>query len=52
MNPILAAWNAAPEQTAHDAMLACCGATRWAAAMVAARPIPTPESLHTTADII
>jgi OHCU decarboxylase len=57
MNPILAAsklesWNAAPEQTALSAMLACCGATRWAAAMVAARPIPTPESLRATADTI
>src|ERR1700679_3922409 len=52
MNPILSAWNADPEQTAIDSMLACCGATRWAAAMVAARPIPTPESLHHTDETI
>jgi 2-oxo-4-hydroxy-4-carboxy-5-ureidoimidazoline decarboxylase len=50
MNPILSAWNADPEQTAIDAMLACCGATRWAAAMAAARPILTPESLYAIAD--
>ncbi|WP_058189184.1 2-oxo-4-hydroxy-4-carboxy-5-ureidoimidazoline decarboxylase [Terracidiphilus gabretensis] len=52
MNPILTAWNDAPEQTALSAMLACCGATRWATAMVAARPIPTPQSLYETADTI
>ena len=33
-------------------MLACCGATLWASAMIAARPIPTPEALHETADRI
>jgi 2-oxo-4-hydroxy-4-carboxy-5-ureidoimidazoline decarboxylase len=52
MNPTLAAWNQADTSTALDAMLACCGATRWADAMVAARPIPTSESLHATADCI
>jgi OHCU decarboxylase len=52
VNQTLAAWNTAPEQTAIEAMLTCCGATRWAAAMIAARPIPTPESLHATADSI
>ena len=52
MNPILSAWNSAPEQSALQAMLVCCGATRWAIAMTAARPISTPESLHETADHI
>jgi 2-oxo-4-hydroxy-4-carboxy-5-ureidoimidazoline decarboxylase len=52
MNPTLAAWNTAPEQTAFDTMLACCGATRWAAAMATARPIPTTESLYAIADRI
>jgi OHCU decarboxylase len=52
MNSTLTNWNTAPEQTALEAMLTCCGATRWAAAMTAARPIPTPESLYETADRI
>ena len=52
MNPTLINWNIAPEQAALSAMLACCDATRWAAAMVAARPIPTPESLHAIADTV
>lgn len=52
MNPTLAVWNASDEQSALDAMLACCGATRWAAAMAAARPMATPESLRETADHI
>jgi len=50
MNPTLAAWNAAAESEALDAMLACCGAHRWAAAMVAERPIGSVESLSTAAD--
>ena len=52
MNQTLTNWNTASEQTALAAMLACCGATRWAAAIVGARPIHTSESLHTTADTI
>ena len=39
MNAILTAWNKADEATAFDAMIACCGARRWASAMVALRPI-------------
>ena len=39
MNPTLAAWNVAAEAAALEAMLACCGSKRWAAAMVALRPI-------------
>jgi len=52
MNATLAAWNATDEATALGAMIACCGARRWAAAMVAARPIETMEKLSTTADEI
>jgi OHCU decarboxylase len=52
MNATLTAWNHAPEPAAFEAMLACCAATRWAAAMTAARPIPDTQSLHTTADQI
>jgi 2-oxo-4-hydroxy-4-carboxy-5-ureidoimidazoline decarboxylase len=46
----LAAWNAAPEDEAIEAMLACCGARRWAEAMATARPIRGVEELSATAD--
>jgi 2-oxo-4-hydroxy-4-carboxy-5-ureidoimidazoline decarboxylase len=52
MNSRLAAWNAANEAIALDAMLACCGSRRWAAAMVAERPIASPRKLSATADRI
>jgi OHCU decarboxylase len=52
MNATLAAWNAADKAAALDAMMACCGSRRWAAAMVARRPIESPEKLSTTADQI
>ena len=50
MNAKLAAWNVAPREEALAAMLACCGARQWAAAMVALRPIQNVEELSTTAD--
>src|SRR5260370_29635720 len=50
MNPVLAAWNEVDEPAAFDAMLACCGARRWAESMVARRPIPPVASLSLTAD--
>ena len=50
MNATLAAWNAAGESEALDAMLACCGSKRWAAAMVAMRPIPSVVALSEAAD--
>jgi 2-oxo-4-hydroxy-4-carboxy-5-ureidoimidazoline decarboxylase len=50
VNAKLAAWNGAPEAEATEAMLACCGARRWAIAMVAARPIRSVEDLSATAD--
>jgi OHCU decarboxylase len=52
MNAKLAAWNAADEAAALDAMIACCGARRWAAAMVAQRPIDSAEKLSAAADQI
>jgi OHCU decarboxylase len=52
MNPRLAAWNAADESAALEAMMACCGARRWAAAMVALRPIQSLEKLSSIADAI
>ncbi len=50
MNPTLAAWNAADESAALDAMLACCGSRRWAQAMVAERPIASVWALSQAAD--
>lgn len=50
MNARLASWNTAPEPEALDAMLACCGARRWAHAMIAARPVASVEELSATAD--
>jgi OHCU decarboxylase len=50
MNPTLASWNSADEKSALDVMLACCGARRWAAAMVAARPIDSVVDLSAAAD--
>ena len=50
MNKVLAAWNEAAEPMALDAMLACCGARRWAQSMVALRPFKSVETLSLTAD--
>jgi OHCU decarboxylase len=50
VNSVLAAWNGADETPARGAMLACCGATRWAAEMTALRPMASVEELSETAD--
>jgi 2-oxo-4-hydroxy-4-carboxy-5-ureidoimidazoline decarboxylase len=50
MNATLAAWNIAGESEALDAMLACCGSKRWAAAMVARRYIASTTELCAAAD--
>jgi OHCU decarboxylase len=50
VNATLAAWNAASERDAMDAMIACCGARRWAEAMVALRPIAGVAELSAVAD--
>ena len=50
MNATLASWNAADADSALDAMMACCGARRWAVAMVALRPIGTIAELSAAAD--
>ena len=52
MNRVLASWNQAEPGAALDAMLACCGAKRWAAAMVALRPIENIVELSEAADRI
>jgi len=48
--PFSNAWNNADDATAFDAMIACCGAKRWAAAMVALRPIGSVFALSEAAD--
>ncbi len=50
MNPTLAAWNNTDKITALDAMIGCCGSRRWAAAMVALRPIAGVAELSAAAD--
>jgi 2-oxo-4-hydroxy-4-carboxy-5-ureidoimidazoline decarboxylase len=50
VNATLAAWNEADEATAREAMLACCGAKRWAAEMTALRPMASVFELSETAD--
>jgi 2-oxo-4-hydroxy-4-carboxy-5-ureidoimidazoline decarboxylase len=50
VNTTLAAWNAAGDSSALEAMLACCGSTRWAQAMVAQRPIASVWALSQAAD--
>jgi OHCU decarboxylase len=50
MNQVLAEWNRAEEDSALDAMIACCGARRWATAMVALRPIASIAALSAEAD--
>ncbi|MFZ0744917.1 MAG: 2-oxo-4-hydroxy-4-carboxy-5-ureidoimidazoline decarboxylase [Terracidiphilus sp.] len=50
MNPNLAEWNDADETAAIDTMVACCGARRWAAAMVALRPLKSIAELSMEAD--
>jgi OHCU decarboxylase len=50
VNANLAAWNAADATEARNAMLACCGAKRWADAMAALRPIENVAALSEAAD--
>lgn len=50
MNSTLENWNTANAATALNAMIACCGARRWAAAMVALRPIRSIAELSVAAD--
>ena len=51
MNAILDKWNTAPESDAISAMLACCGAHRWAAAVVAQRPYVRLMEMRVAADM-
>jgi OHCU decarboxylase len=50
MNAVLDRWNKADESEALRAMIACCGAERWAEAMVALRPIENVMELSLAAD--
>ena len=50
MNATLAAWNQADVNAANEAMIACCGSKRWAAAMTALRPLSSVGVLSETAD--
>ena len=50
MNAKLDAWNSADEAAALETMISCCGARRWASAMVAMRPIGSVMELSEAAD--
>jgi 2-oxo-4-hydroxy-4-carboxy-5-ureidoimidazoline decarboxylase len=50
VNSTLTTWNNADVSAATEAMIACCGSRRWAAAMVALRPIATVFALSEGAD--
>jgi len=50
MNTVLSTWNQLGESEAREAMLACCGARRWAGAMVALRPFVSEDELRAAAD--
>jgi OHCU decarboxylase len=50
MNAVLDKWNKAEEGEAVSAMIACCGATRWAKAMVRLRPVANVVELSLAAD--
>jgi OHCU decarboxylase len=50
MNAALDYWNNADAETAMNIMIACCGARRWAAGMVAVRPVAGVAELSETAD--
>jgi OHCU decarboxylase len=52
LNPVLDGWNKAEEAAASNAILACCGASRWAREMAAARPIANVAALSEAADHI
>lgn len=52
MNRVLEEWNTAEETEALQAMLACCGARRWASAMVLLRPMRDIVALSTAADSV
>ena len=49
MNEVLRLWNGESEEAALRAMVACCGAHRWAEAMVALRPIENIRDLSEAA---
>ncbi len=50
MNRVLAEWNRAVADEAFAAMIACCGAKRWASAMVDQRPYASIVELSEAAD--
>jgi 2-oxo-4-hydroxy-4-carboxy-5-ureidoimidazoline decarboxylase len=52
VNSTLASWNLASADRARAAMIACCGARRWAEAMVALRPVADATGLSEAADRI
>jgi 2-oxo-4-hydroxy-4-carboxy-5-ureidoimidazoline decarboxylase len=52
VNDRLSEWNKSSASDALDAMIACCGARRWAEGMVSSRPIASVQELSAMADRI
>src|SRR6185369_7894862 len=50
MSEVLARWNHLPAQKAAEEILACCGSTTWALALVARRPLEHELSLVAASD--
>jgi OHCU decarboxylase len=50
MRPVLDQWNLADEAAAIESMLSCCAARRWAAKMVARRPLANLDAMSAAAD--
>ena len=50
--PTLTEFDALPAADARALLLECCGSTRWAAAMISARPIGDLQALYATGDRI
>lgn len=50
MSDVLDQWNLAEGEVATDSILSCCAARRWAAKMVARRPLTSFAALTTAAD--
>ncbi|MBO0849005.1 MAG: 2-oxo-4-hydroxy-4-carboxy-5-ureidoimidazoline decarboxylase [Pseudonocardia sp.] len=46
----LSEFNALPQRSAYDALLACCGSPAWARRLAAARPFGSPDDLYAEAD--
>ncbi len=52
MNDVLSRWNQLDPHAAAEQILPCCGSRAWAEGMAARRPLPSPEALLGTSDLV